>query len=95
MFLDGLKFGIGFYLGIVLVLVGVATVLCLATWIYELLAKPKRGLEEHALRKMGRKRTSTSVSRGDGTIQSFSFCSVIRWDNEEDRKKRRHRDGVR
>jgi hypothetical protein len=97
MLLAGIKFGIGFYLGIVIVLVlGTATI-CLAAWIWHFLTTPKRGpcREERAPNGVEWKRTSTSAPRDDGTIQSFSFCSVIRWEDQEDRKKRRQRDGVR
>jgi hypothetical protein len=97
MLLAGIKFGIGFYLGTVIVLVlGTATI-CLAAWIWHFLTTPKRSpcREERATTGVDWKRTSTSASREDGSIQSFSFCSVIKWEGRGDRMKSQYRDGVR
>jgi hypothetical protein len=97
MFLAGFKFGLGFCLG-----TGVFTALMMATiylssWISQLLRTLKRSpqREERALKGVEWERPSISVPREDGSIQSFSFCSVIRWEGSEDRKKPHHRDGVR
>ncbi len=97
MFLSGIKFGVGFCLGISAFMGLLMASICLSSWISRLLEARKRSpyREERAPKGMEWKGTSTSAPRDHGTIPSFSFCSVIRWENREDRKKSQHRDGVR
>jgi hypothetical protein len=100
----GFKFGLSFCLGIGAFTVFLMALIFVGSWVSDWLSALKRTAhrlkrtahrEKHVPKQVEWKRASTSAPRDDGTIQSFSFCSVIRWDNEEDQVKRRHRDGVR
>ncbi len=93
----GFKFGLGFWLATIALMGFVMALVCFFSWASQSWEKRKRIAlrKEDAPKGVEWKRTSTSASRGGGSIQSFSFCSVIKWDNEQDRMERRHRDGVR
>jgi hypothetical protein len=97
MFVDGLKFGIGFYLGMVVVLVAGTATICLAVWLFEFFSLPRRSgqREERVPKGVEGKQRSTSAPREDNIIPCFSFSSVIEWKDREDRTQPRHRDGVR
>jgi hypothetical protein len=97
MLLAGLKFGLGVCLGISVFTAVLMALLCLSSWISRWLGKWKRRpyLETRAPKRVEWKRTSPSAPCEDETIQSFSFCSVIRWEDRKDREKPEHRDGVR
>ncbi len=67
------------------------------SYLFLILDLPNVGKSEAKLAPRGVEwsRTSTSAPREDDTMQSFSFRSVIRWEEREDRKKPHHQDGVR
>lgn len=89
MLLAGIKFGIGFCLGISVFMALVMVIIYAASWISRLLRKPKSRpqMKERTPSGVASKRTSTSAFCKNGTIQSFSFCSVVSWEGREDRKK--------
>lgn len=98
MFLFGLKFGLGFGLGTVVFTTLLMGAICLSSWISRWLETRKRHpyREARAPKGMEWKRTSTVAPRDDGTIQPFSFRSVIRWGNDrKDLTKPQRRDEVR
>ena len=95
MVLTGLKFGLGFCLGMCVFTAVLIALICLSSWVSQLWRKMTRTVRRGGRASKGGEWKRTSASRGDGTIQSFSFCSVIRWEDKEDRTKRRHRDEVR
>jgi hypothetical protein len=84
----GLKFGLGFCLGTGVLTALVMVAICFSSWISRLLETRKRNphREERALKGGEWKRISTSAPREDGRVHSFSFCSVIRWEDREDQK---------
>lgn len=97
MFWVGLKFALGFWLGTIILTGLMMAIVFVSSWISELWRTGKRSpqREDRALKGAEWKRTSISASRDDGTVQSFSFRSVIRWEDREDRKKPQHRNEVR
>jgi hypothetical protein len=84
----GLKFGLGFCLGTGVFTALVMVAICFSSWISRLLETRKRNphREERAPKGGEWKRISISAPREDGRVHSFSFCSVIRWEDREDQK---------
>jgi hypothetical protein len=97
MFLSGLKFGLGFWLGSIALAAFVMAIVSLSASISQLWRMRERSPhgEHRAPKRAEWNRTSISAFRDDGTIQPFSFHSVIRWEDQEDRKKPQRRDEVR
>ncbi len=97
MFLSGLKFGLGLWLGTIALTALVMAIFSLSSWVSQLWKTRKRSppREDRAPKGAKWKRTSISTSRDDGAFQSFSFRSVIRWEDWDDRKKPQHQDEVR
>ncbi len=97
MFLSGIKFGMGFCLGACVLTALVLASICLSSWISRWLERwrgvPRR--QAHTPKGMEWKRRSASVIHDDGSLQSFSFSSVIRWEDREGLTKSHYRDGVR
>ncbi len=93
----GFKFGLGFWLATIALAALVTLLVHISSWVFQFWKTRKRSLrrKERAPKGVEWKRTSTSAPRDDSTIQSFLFCSVIRWEDREHRTKRQHRDGVR